>query len=141
MHKVKEIEAMGTWGVNTFDNDLAIDWANMVLEDDDKELIIVALKEIDNEEDYVEAPECIEALCAIETLAAFKLKTFDLLPETLREWVSALDEDSFDEKTFTLAKRVLQRIVTDSELLELWVESDYYQEWMDVQKRLSIDLE
>jgi hypothetical protein len=132
---------MGTWGVNTFDNDLALDWANMVIEEDDKELIIVALKEIANEEDYIEAPECIEALCAIETIAALKVNAYDLLPDAYKEWVENQGEHAFDETTIALAKKVLKRITSDSELLELWEESDYYQDWMDVQNRIYNDLD
>lgn len=139
---------MGTWGTQNFDNDIAIDWANMVVEEDDLELIVIALKEIDNEEEYVEAPECIEALCAIEVLAALRTQRFDYLPEELASWVKKVmlehnenDEPLFSATTYKLALRVVHRVISDSELLELWEESDYYQEWMDVQKRLAREIE
>jgi len=139
---------MGTWGTQNFDNDVAIDWANIVVEEDDIELIVVALKEIDNEEEYIEAPECIEALCAIEVLAALKAQRFDFLPEELASWVKKVtqehnknDEPLFSATTYKLALRVVHRIISESELQELWEESDYYQEWMDVQKRLAREIE
>lgn len=143
---------MGTWGVNNFDNDIAIEWINLLIEENDKELIIIALKEIDNEPDYIEAPECIEALCAIEIMAAFKTHDYQGLPKELITWIEEerqtqpelnltdLEAPEFTEDQYELAIRVLQRIVSDSELCELWEESDYFQEWVAVQQRLLSDL-
>lgn len=143
---------MGTWGVNNFDNDVAIEWVNLLIEEADPELIIIALKEIDNEPDYIEAPECIEALCAIEIMATFKTHDYQSLPKELVQWIEKerkntsekelqdLESPEFTSDQYALASRVLSRITTDSELYELWEDSDYFEEWIAVQKRLAEDL-
>lgn len=131
---------MGTWGIHNFENDDAADWVSMLVEEEDPDLIVLSLKEIADEEEYIEAPECCEALCAIEIIVAIKTGNMDNLPNELTEWIQkiqALEGGAlFGDKVYKLAKKVIHRILKDSELQEIWEESDLYADWVEIQKNL-----
>ena len=131
---------MGTWGLNNFENDGASDFAADILEGD-KSLIkdtIVKVTELSNEE-YLEAPDCENALVAIEFIAAFKGKPSEDLPKDAVDWIKK--NDLLDFKTGFFGKRIdiinlsitaIDRITSNSELKELWEESDEFEEWKRV---------
>lgn len=125
---------MGTWGVGSFDNDIALDWVGLLMEEEDRELIVLALKEISNEEEYIEEPECCEALAAAEVLVAIKRNNYERLPKELGEWLDKkmdVEKENFEweEKIYLLGVQVVERILRDSELKELWSDSDEFEEW------------
>lgn len=133
---------MGAWGVRNFENDDALDWVSAVTETKDTKLIIAALKAIDGNDGYLEAPECCEALCAVEIIASKKSNSPDSLPEELIDWLQKPQGlfrklPGFTEDQYALARRVLNKITSDSELKELWEESDAYPEWCTVQQNLA----
>lgn len=132
---------MGAWGIGNFENDDALDWIPSVIASSNTNLIIKALRTIDENEDYIEAPECCEALCAIEIISAQKSGIYDALPDELKAWLKKPHgllrmSICFSENEYALAQKVLSRIIEDSELKELWEESDDYEEWCSIQSKL-----
>ncbi|MGL5212946.1 MAG: DUF4259 domain-containing protein, partial [Acinetobacter junii] len=54
----------------------------------------------------------------------------DVYTEKVDQWLETISEQPSDD-LLSLAKRVLKRIVADdSELKELWLESDEYELWL-----------
>ncbi len=54
----------------------------------------------------------------------------DVYTEKVDQWLETISEQPSDD-LLSLAKRVLERIVADdSELKELWLESDEYELWL-----------
>jgi len=132
---------MGAWGVGNFENDDALDWIYDLKSSNDKKLIIKALRNIDDNSEYLEAPDCSEALSAIEIVAAKHSNNMSGLSDDLIEWVNK--KHGLFKKTITftsddisVSRSVLNKIINDSELKELWEETDDFDAWKKVQKNL-----
>jgi hypothetical protein len=121
---------MGTWGIKNFENDDAIDWVGELVEQSDKDLVICSLTEIVANEDYLEVPECCEALCAIDIVACVKNDLVSNLPQEVVDWLNKTSDIEFDKDEVELAKVALNRIIDDSELKELIEDSEVYDEWL-----------
>ncbi len=78
---------MGTWGPKTFENDIALDWL-IDLSSAGITGLSDALKRVAERkpDDYVEAPDCCEALAAAEIVAA--RSNPQELPDEAQEWLS-----------------------------------------------------
>jgi hypothetical protein len=62
---------VGAWGARAFENDDAMDWVYVLEEAQDTTLVAEALEKVaESVDDYLEAPECNEALAAAEVIAA-----------------------------------------------------------------------
>ena len=82
---IKEVIYMGAWGFKTFENDYALDWVDSLICQNKKDMVIRALKEIELNNEYIEGPECCEALCAIELISSIKSEDSSNLTEELLE--------------------------------------------------------
>lgn len=122
---------MGAWGIGNFDNDDAADWVYELVESDRATLLETALRAVDSDEDYLEAPECSIALASAEVVAALLGAASPALPDEVRLWV---DEHALevDHNLLGLARAAVIRIRQDSELKELWEESGQYERWESV---------
>ena len=114
---------MGAWGYRNFENDDAGDW---VLEFEAKgiEAVRNALRAVAelSDEDYLEAPESCIALAAAEIVASAKDGDISGLPEEARV-AFAKHKDAIDAaRDPALAFAVVRRVLTSSELLDLWEE-------------------
>jgi len=121
---------MGAWGSGSFENDDASDWIADFCDDPDKELISDALStvaEMDAAE-YLEAPDCSVGIAAAEVVAALKGAANPSLPDDAKECVAKL-KIKVDPSIISLALKAIERIKTDSELKELWDESESPNEW------------
>lgn len=121
---------MGAWGSGNFENDDASDWLGDFCDDPDKQLLSDALStvaEMDADK-YLEAPDCSVALAASEVVAALKGVTNPNMPDEVKECVSKLKTKA-DPSMISLALRAVERIKTNSELKELWDESENPDEW------------
>lgn len=129
---------MGAWGHGPFENDDAADWVWELEESDDFSLVESVLKSVVNREDYLEAPTCSEAIAAAEIVAAALGRPLDALPEEAVAWTEAhrdVPEDLAD-----LAKRALVAIATESELRDLWAESETPDDWQQTLRDLDTRL-
>ena len=128
---------MGAWGFKNFENDGAADFVYDVF-DNGKKVIFQAIQKIvkAKPDEYLEAPDCEEALAAIEILAAAKNNpSSDCNPDIIK-WLQKNDVLKFKNGLFgpkvdlvPLAEKALDRIINDSELRELWEESEQFDEW------------
>ncbi len=133
---------MGAWGAGNFDNDTACDWAYELEESSDLSVIENSIDAV-FEEEYIDADIGCEALAAIDTVARVigKPGTSNSYTETVDKWVA--------ENKVTISKELLDKAVKaldqiagdDSELFELWSESDELGNWQNelkaLKKRLS----
>lgn len=133
---------MGAWSHEAFGNDEALDWAGGLEEVDDLSLIEAALDAVaDEPQGYLDASPAAEALAAIELLARLRGHASDeAFPESAEDWMARTRLTPPE----TLAQRalaVLDRIGgEDSELKDLWEESDSAEAWQaslaDLRRRL-----
>jgi len=130
---------MGAWGHGHFENDDASDWLYELEASGDLSVVITALDAVSQDPaDYVESPTCCNALAAAEIVAALNGKPSSNLPEIAGTWVRGKPEPGSD--AVSKARAAVERIRTNSELRELWEESDDFENWLkvvdDVHRRL-----
>ena len=118
---------MGAWGIKTFENDDASDWIYGLEEASDLSLIEDTLKLA--ESDYLEEPDGCNILAALEVILVLQGKACSGLPEEASAWAAkhvSLDTTSLVSLAITSLERVLSE---DSEIKELWEESEDFQNW------------
>jgi hypothetical protein len=79
-------------------------------------------------EDYLEARESGRAIAAAEVVAAAKGKPSHAVPTAIMDWVGKIEGTPSGETT-DLARRAVQRVRTNSELKDLWLEAEGLNEW------------
>lgn len=126
---------MGAWGIGNFENDAAHDWQDEFLESAPKP------PELSKYFDLLLNAPCGDsdveqkALAAAEVLAGLRGRAARGLPEEIAEWISASRGKLRDEWR-DLAVRAVHRATNDSELLELWTETDDLAAWIAEQRDL-----
>lgn len=123
---------MGTWSHEPFGNDTASDWAYGLVEQKDFSLVAQAIQEVlDNGSDYLDAGLAVEAVAAAEVLAKAlgRGTQADAYTEEVDAWLKSVAEKPSSE-LLSKARDALNRIMgPDSELRELWEESDDFESW------------
>lgn len=133
---------MGAWSHEAFGNDNALDWAHGLEDVDDLSLIEAALSAVaDEPAGYLDASPATEAQAAIELVARLRGHASDeACPEVAEDWM-ARTRLVPPEPLVRRALAVLDRIGgSDSELKQLWDESDSAAAWqaslVDLRRRL-----
>lgn len=112
---------MGAWGPDTFENDIACDWAADFADEGSLDEVRDAIEAAGGGE-YVDADVGCEALAACEVLArlAGRFGKRDAYTELLDAWVTA-SARPVPPELVDGALRAIDRITgADSELAELW---------------------
>ena len=104
-------------------------------------LIRLAIERLNDDDERADLTECEEALVACEIIAAALGRPADDFPDDLSEWMGIFIQEGSDShyEVINLAEQAamaIDRILTDSELRELWYESPVFEAWMDVQVKL-----
>lgn len=123
---------MGAWGTGIFDNDTACDWAYELEGQRDLGVIERTLDAVlENGDAYLDAGEGEEALAAAEALARLQghWGVRNSYTERMDAWVEAAGltpPPALVGKAHAAIDRIL---AADSELAELWAESDEFDAW------------
>jgi uncharacterized protein YggL (DUF469 family) len=125
---------MGTWAVDAFGNDYAQDWAEDLHETSNLDAVDDTLNTVLDSGAELEAPFAAEALAAIEVLARLQGKGGPRSEdsETVDKWVEARKAKAVKPRADLAAKaaQAIERILgPDSELRQLWEESEHYADW------------
>lgn len=130
---------MGTWSHEPFGNDSANDWAYDLEDQTDFSLVAQAIQKVlDNGNDYLDSDVAVEAVAAAEVLAKAlgRGTQADAYTEKVDTWLKSLAVKPFPD-LLSKAQAALTRIMgPDSELRELWEESDDFQSWQSSIKAL-----
>ena len=123
---------MGAWSHEPFGNDTAADWADGLVESKDLSYVEAALdKVLQKGADYLEAPDAEEAIAAIEVIAKLlgKGTQSDAYTKEIDAWVKSSKHKPSDT-LLQKAQHVIDRVLSlNSEMLELWQESDQASAW------------
>ena len=123
---------MGAWGTGVFDNDTACDWAYELEAQRDLALIERTLDTVlAAGDEYLDASDAEEALAAIEAIARLQghWGVRNSYTANMDAWVEQVKSQP-SEMLLQKAHAVIDRILgEDSELLELWDDSDSLDEW------------
>ncbi|MCA9971940.1 MAG: DUF4259 domain-containing protein [Anaerolineales bacterium] len=133
---------MGTWGVGTFENDVALDWLFDFGENDfrliDRTLAGVAALTARDELDVIEASEVLAAAECVAAAGGYPLAE---VPEELREWLEANVPIALKPDYVVMARTAVARVRQQSELQQLWDDTDEAEAWhtavADLQHRLT----
>ncbi len=143
---------MGTWGHNSFENDTASDWI-WGIKPVKKSLLgklkvpfaypMSAIDTLLQSDLYIDSPEGEEAIAAAECLAAAQGNPPPNPPEDLEKWLASLNGARPDSNMLDRATQALLKVRNDeqSELCQLWKETEYFEPWQttidDLINRLS----
>lgn len=116
---------MGAWGTGHFENDDAMDLIAEVQGPDDLDRVLRAVTE--SEEASIDASVASEAMAAADVVAAMMGRPADDCPEDLTKRLDALGAPA--SALVKLAQESVSRILMDSELVDLWAESDEVEAW------------
>jgi hypothetical protein len=127
---------MGTWGTGSFENDQALDWLAELMETNDLSLLEESLV-IKDIQSYLDVNIAIDIIVACEIVAALLNKSSEKLPNDAKKWIKK--NNNLDAMCLVAkCKNGLSRIVAkNSEIKELWEESDSFGEWMTKIKELT----
>jgi hypothetical protein len=123
---------MGAWAADVFGNDDACDWAFELENSNDLSLIESTIDTVlSHGAEYVEAPEASEALAAIDAIARLQGNWGErnAYTEPVDKWVEKtklVPSAALAQKAHLVIERILAE---DSELKELWQESEEYEVW------------
>jgi hypothetical protein len=134
---------MGAWGFDSFENDTACDWTGELEDADDLTPVHEALDGVlENDEDFLDSDDACNAIAACEVIARLKAKggQRDAYTESVDRWVESHPTRP-DADLVAKGNAALDRILAeDSELRELWEESDF-DAWMkcmnDLRRRMN----
>ncbi len=130
---------MGTWSHEPFGNDGANDWAYELEEVADLSLVEEAIDEaLRNGVEYLDAGDAEIAIAAIEVIAHLlgKGTQHDTYTEKMEQWVRRVKLKP-SPALLGKARQALQRVVSEnSELLELWQDSEDIDAWLASIERL-----
>lgn len=121
---------MGAWGNGVFANDDAMDWIAGLEDTDDLDVVERALNAATGDDGYVESPTCSEALAAAEVVATLLRKPGPDVPSEVFEWIARVGPTVGPDLP-GIAQQAIDRILTASELQELWDEAGGFEaeEW------------
>jgi hypothetical protein len=127
---------MGAWGLLNFENDTALDFVSEIEENSNGVGRIRSAIDIINtatEDSYLDSDLCIEALAAIEYIAAAKDQMAEDFPENAEEWLQPNKASLLGLRNIIAqSKQAIDRIKHNSELKELWEETEDFEKWNKV---------
>lgn len=132
---------MGAWGRRTFDNDGAQDWLIELVELDHVSLFEAALFRVCDTQfgGHNDSIDCERALAAAEIVAAGLGAPDPSLPPDAVAWLERT-EVRFSHRLGMLARRAVDQVLTDSELKDLWGDTEYAGEWHNIIYQLAARL-
>jgi len=122
---------MGAWGNGSFDNDDAADFLTDVTDGEDLAPVREIFAVVVSSNDYLEAPDASQAIAAAEIVAVILGRPTSAAQEEeeLVAWLARV-KPVVDSDLSKQAAQVLDRILApNSELSELWEESDEFADW------------
>jgi hypothetical protein len=129
---------MAAWGSGTFDNEDAQEWLKQLAQLTAEDLATLLSRA--DRSDYLEAPESSVIVAAAEAIAALQGAPAEAAPLAIVEWANK-NKAQPQSDVSALAIRAVQRVRTDSELKDLWLEADGLNEWSaalrDLEARLA----
>lgn len=131
---------MGAWGHGPFENDDASDWVVGLDGAADWRPLETALEAVAlDDATYLDSPECCVALAAAEVLAILRAGMTESLPPVVEEWVDC--REAPPGPLVDRARAVVAAVKRQSELRDLWEESESFDAWLrtveDLERRLA----
>jgi hypothetical protein len=123
---------MGCWSINSFGNDDALDWLEELYEQEDlapAESAVNAVLSVGV--NYLEAPEAAQALAAAEVILAAMGRPGPIVAEneSLTLWINRVNPSPTTDLVARSIQAIDRILENESELHELWQDTNDYNEW------------
>lgn len=129
---------MGGWGAGSFENEDAQKFLGSLQTQEPAELQRILARAADHE-DYLNASDSSVTIAAAEVVATAKGNGPQAVPSQIAEWVTKVEGAPSAEMS-ELARRAVERVRTNSELKDLWLEAEGLNEWSAVLRDLEARL-
>ncbi len=126
---------MAAWGYYNFDNDTAADFAEDFKAEPSADMLAQALAAVADDE-YLDADVASEALAAAEIVVAILGKPARNFPADLLGIIPRLDLSHVEPLRRPAQHAVMAVLREESELRELWEDSDEFDNWQGLQRQL-----
>jgi len=120
---------MGTWGIESFDNDIACDWALELEESNCIRLLAESLRI--NESSLLDADTGICLICAAEVVYGLMVTPRTTLPSEVIDWIKKHNKINSTGLCGLCIRGLTHILGPKSELNDLWHETANYEEWRD----------
>ena len=136
---------MGAWSEENFGNDDAGDWIYELEKSKGLDTLLRPINAINSNQGYIESSDCSEALAASEVVAAGITGDLSKIPDEAKAWLNKKSwffgsKPEIEKEHVILAIRCIEKILAESELKELWQETEDYSKWQQVQSALIVKL-
>ena len=127
---------MSAWGIKNFENDVALDFVAEVIDNNGTLIKSFAEGFVTNfHTEETSLDECFAFLALCELFAAIKKKPSDDVPSELTDWLERTLIE-LDNEPLKVCIKGLQLIINDSEAKEMYLDTEYFESWLDVQDDL-----
>ena len=122
---------MGTWALHSFGNDDAADFLSDLTEQNDLGPAQEAIARVLEADGYLEAPEAQQCIAACEVIAASlgRPSAAARAEEGLASWLTRAKTKPTSIVVAQATKAVDRILAPESELRELWEESEEFGDW------------
>jgi hypothetical protein len=124
---------MGAWAFNSIENDDALDWLDELFASNNMSMVTLALDNVLNTKDYLDLEVCNQALAATEVVYGALILNDEAVNSMVTEWLLEKNDKGkkviFNNIHITKTINVIKKILSDSELKELWLESEEFNSW------------
>ncbi|MEZ4222606.1 MAG: DUF4259 domain-containing protein [Polyangiaceae bacterium] len=120
---------MGTWGTNTFQTDTALDWFGELGDVDDPLAFLEDSLTPHIAGGRLDASSAEHVICAAEVVAAVLGQPSESLHPEVLAWASAHEDLEVAELVPQAVHALRHVLADDSELNEIWLETDAHDEW------------
>lgn len=118
---------MGAWGLGSFENDTALDWVGDLMETRGLSVLKKALDITPGQS--LDADEGSEAIAAAEIVAALIGRGRGELPEGVAEWMATVAPAEAQALRGQALQALDAVLSEESELRELWAETEDFEAW------------
>ncbi|GGE45635.1 uncharacterized protein DUF4259 [Pedobacter psychrotolerans] len=119
---------MGAWGIKNFENDTACDWLVDFENNSDIKILEDIFNQILEEKEFIDDEESFITLAFLELIAI----KFKLIETELEVNIHFTLSYGLIEKVLLASEKIVF-FEDHSELRELWIESDDYEQWKNYQ--------
>ncbi|MFK8113327.1 MAG: DUF4259 domain-containing protein [Rubripirellula sp.] len=120
---------MGTWGLGTFDDDIACDWLEDLHESDPIAFFVQCL-DLDGD-DYLEFLACIGVVCTAEVIHAVICGPRKRVPEAVHQWIQHHPDLSVIALVPDAISGLRRVLGSDSEMLQRWEDNEpMFDDWI-----------
>lgn len=129
---------MGTWSEDNFANDDAADWVGQLEKSKGLTVLLSPIESVISNNDYLESYQCYEALAAAEIIASDVTGDTSTIPKEAHAWLNKKQglfgkKPQIKKEHALIAKLAVEKIIENSELKELWEETEHYSKWQTIQ--------